>query len=805
MKLNDHEIKHLEYIYSHMGECIVLLKKNNDFPLKQAGDIALYGSGARHTVKGGTGSGEVNSRFFINCEQGLRNRGFNVLTKSWLDGYDEVKKKMRENFIRMIKKNARKNRKSVIAESMGKVMLESDYQLPLEKECDIAVYVLSRLSGEGNDREAKRGDFLLSETEKKDLYVLHQKYEKLLLVVNAGGPVDLSEVDFIDNILVLSQLGVETGNVLADFLLGKIYPSGKLATTWDAYDNYCHVGDFACKDDTRYKEGIYVGYRYFDSIGRVASYPFGYGLSFADFICTCKHVSVDKNIIKLDVEVRNTSSEYYGKETVQVYVSKPQGRLDKPYQDLTAFKKSSEIKPLGCETVHIEFDFLELTSYDVELESYIIEKGDYIVRVGNSCVDTSQVATLHLKEDFIKRKVKNCLGEVDFTDYKPERKELTIDNDIPKFTIDLSGFETEIIDYDKSDIICDGLNDCDDEKLALLNVGAFNPKGGLVSIIGSAGKTVAGAAGESSNILSDKGLRSIVMADGPAGLRLSKHYYIDKKGVHGLDSVIPESVMEYLPRFVKSIIGFTKRKPRSVELFEQACTAIPIGTAIAQSFNVDFVEKLGDIIGSEMELFNVDLWLAPALNIHRNVLCGRNFEYFSEDPLLSGKLSAAMTKGVQAHVNKGVTIKHYAANNQETNRYGNNSMVSERAMREIYLKGFEICIKEANPYAIMSSYNLLNGIHTSEHCGLCIDVLRREFGFDNILMTDWIVGIDFLTKGNKYAQPDAARVARASHSLFMPGSKKDFKEIIQGLKQGVIESRHLKINASRIYRLFADK
>ncbi len=259
MKLNDHEVKHLEYIYSHLGECIVLLKKNNDFPIKEAGNIALYGSGARQTIKGGTGSGEVNSKFFINCEEGLNNRGFNILTKTWLDEYDVIKKQMREDFIKTIKKNAKANRHSAIMESMGKVMLEGDYQLPIERECDTAVYVLSRLSGEGNDREAKKGDYQLTETEKKDLYVLHEKYEKLLLVVNAGGPVDLNEVDFIDNILVLSQLGVETGNVLADFLLGKIYPSGKLATSWDSYDNYCHVGDFANIDDTRYKEGIYVG------------------------------------------------------------------------------------------------------------------------------------------------------------------------------------------------------------------------------------------------------------------------------------------------------------------------------------------------------------------------------------------------------------------------------------------------------------------------------------------------------------------------------------------------------------------
>ena len=805
MNLKVHERKHLEEVYEYLGECIVLLKKNNDFPLNEAGDIALYGSGARHTIKGGTGSGEVNSRFFVNCEEGLKNRGFNVLTTSWLDEYDAVKKRMKENFNKSIKKSAKEHHVSVIAESMGKVLLEEDYQLPINKMCDTAVYVISRLSGEGNDRLAERGDFLLTETEKKDLYVISQQYEKLLLVINAGGPVDLSEVDFVENILVLSQLGVETGNVLADFILGRINPSGKLSTSWDSYDNYCHIGDFAEIDDTRYKEGIYVGYRYFDTAGIKAKYPFGYGLSYADFLIKTKNINIDKTTVSIEVEVKNTSEKFAGKEVVQVYVSKPIGRLDKPYQDLIAFKKTDEIKPNQTQTIDISFDFTDLTSYDENSHSYIMEKGDYLIRVGNSSVNTSAVAVIELKDDFTKRIVKNCLGDTDFDDYKPEPIQHHIDKDIQRFQIDLSDIKTEQVDYDVEDEICPEIAGCDIEKLALMNVGAFDPKGGIASVIGSSGKSVAGAAGESSDLLKDIGLKNIVMADGPAGLRLSREYYKDSKGVHALDINIPESVLDMLPGIARKIIRFMNRKPRNAELLEQACTALPIGTAVAQSFNTDLAYKFGDIVGTEMELYNVDLWLAPALNIHRNVLCGRNFEYFSEDPLLSGKMAAAITKGLQSHKGKGVTIKHYAANNQETNRYGNNSMVSERAMREIYLKGFEICISESDPYAVMSSYNLLNGVHTSEHTGLCVDVLRREFGFDKILMTDWIVGVDFLTKNSKYDEPNAAKVARASHSLFMPGSKKDLNEIREGLKENIIDSRQLMVNASRLYKVFAKK
>ncbi|MBR5341356.1 MAG: glycoside hydrolase family 3 C-terminal domain-containing protein [Erysipelotrichaceae bacterium] len=805
MELNEHEITHLKNIYTCLAECLVLLKKNGDFPLDKPGEIALYGSGARQTVKGGTGSGEVNSRYFVNCEEGLENRGFTVVTKKWLDEYDEIRKKMRADFIADIKKKARKHHISVIGESMGKVMLEGDYQLPIEAQCETAVYVLGRISGEGNDRKAERGDFLLSETEKKDLYILHQKYKKLLLVINAGGPVDLSEVDFVDNILVLSQLGVETGNVLADFILGKVYPSGKLATTWDAYDNYCHEGDFGDHDDTHYKEGIYVGYRYFDSAGKKAMYPFGYGLGYADFSFETKDISIDGTDVKVKVNVKNDSDRFAGKEAIQIYVSKPQGRIDKAYQDLTAFKKTDEILPGESNELEISFPFTDLTSYDSDNHCYVLEKGDYIIRCGNSSANTKIAGVIRLEEDVVTKIVKNCLGDPGFKDVIYERKEEELPDDVKVLTIDLHNFKTETVNYDVEDEVVPELEDCDDESLAYLNIGAFNPKGGLLNVVGNAGVSVAGAAGETVSLFKDKGLKNIVMADGPAGLRLAKQYYVDTKGVHGVNANLPESVTEYLPGIARWFLKLINRTPKNVEVFEQACTAIPIGTAIAQTFNTDYAYMLGDIVGKEMEMFKIDLWLAPALNIHRNVLCGRNFEYFSEDPLVSGKMAASITKGVQRHIGKGVTIKHYAANNQENNRYGNNSLVSERAMREIYLKGFEICIKEADPFAIMSSYNLLNGIHTSEHMGLCVDILRREFGFDKILMTDWITGMSFLTKNNIYDDPNAAKVVRSSHSLFMPGCKKDYKQIMDGLKDGTIDSRQLKINGSRLFKVYGNR
>lgn len=802
MELLQHEKEHLETIYPHMGEFVVLLKKNNDFPLKEAGDIALYGNGGRLTIKGGTGSGEVNSRFFVNCEEGLKNRGFNVLTKSWLDQYDEIKKDFKKAFIKEIKQIAKKTHTNTIVASMGRVMTEGDYELENKKECDTAVYVLSRISGEGNDRKPARGDFKLSETEIRDILALNEKYDRFMLVINAGGPVDLSEVSAVENILVLSQLGVETGNALADILLGKLYPSGKLSTTWDAYENYCHEGQFGEKDDTRYKEGIYVGYRYFDSIGKKALYPFGYGLGYADFTYSIEKADLDHNNVIVKVKVTNTSDTYAGKEVVQLYLSKPQGRLDQPYQELCAFEKTKELKPKESEELRLSFDLKDFASYDTKNHSYVLEKGDYIVRAGTSSVDTKEALVIEVKEDLITLVTKNCLGETDFKDLVIERTYEKAEPNLARFILDPACVKTQTVDYDKKDEICAELEDADADKLALLNVGAFDPKGGLLSVIGNAALTVAGAAGESSDIFKDKGLKNIVMSDGPAGLRISKQYYRDKKGIHSIGSPIPETIFDFMPGIIKWFMNRSLKIPKNVEVFEQWCTAIPIGTAIAQSFNKDLACCLGDIVGREMEIYGVDLWLAPALNIHRDVLCGRNFEYFSEDPLVSGVMAAAITKGVQAHSKKGVTIKHYAANNQETNRYGNNSMVSERTMREIYLRGFEYCIKKEKPYAVMSSYNLLNGTHTSEHKGLCSDILRREWGYEGILMTDWVVATDMLSKGSKYPSPDAAKVAASSHSLFMPGSKKDYEAVLNGLKEGTVSLRQLKVNGSRLFRYF---
>ena len=808
-KAKRHEVKNIKRLRSHLGECMVLLKKDGSFPLEKAGTIVAYGSGVRHTIKGGTGSGEVNSRYFITVEKGLKRAGFRIINENWLDEYDLIREDNRAAFYKAIKAKAKKEKTNVIAASMGAIIPEPEYDLPLDFGADAAIYVVGRSSGEGNDRLDVKGDYRLTDTEVRNILALNNRYKHFMLVINAGGPVDLSEVMEVRNILVLSQLGVETGRALAYLLLGRLYPSGKLTTIWAPYKDY-GITSFAEKDDTFYSEGIFVGYRYFDKAGTKPAFPFGYGLSYTEFSHEMTGIAAEGPLVRLSARVKNTG-RYRGREVLQVYLSAPDGKIVKECKSLAGFAKTAPLAPGESGIVTITWDLRDMSSFDTENAAYVLEAGRYLVHLGNSSADTTVVAALDLEEEFVVRKVRHCLagdveekivskgapgssGNAGVSNATSASGDPASDA-MPLIQMDLSGCETEIIDYTLPSFDDPLLDRLSDEELAYLNMGGFNPKGGILSVIGDASSRVAGAAGESTSVLEDKGIGCAVVADGPAGLRLARHYYKDKKGIHAIGSTMPETMLELLPKPLAMLIDITSRPPRGAKIYEQYTTALPIGTAIAQSWDPKFAYLCGDIVGSEMEIFHVDLWLAPALNIHRSVLCGRNFEYFSEDPLLSGKFAAALTRGVQSHEGKGVTIKHYAANNQETNRYGNSSNVSERTLREIYLRGFEICIRESEPLAVMSSYNLINGVHTSESGELCKDLLRSEFGFKGLLMTDWIVGGDILSGGGKYPSPSAPRVAASGHTLFMPGSKNDYEELVQGINDGIVSRQQLQWNA----------
>lgn len=795
----EYEREHNEILRRFGAECAVLLKSDGTFPLDAPCDLALYGSGARQTVKGGTGSGEVNSRTFVTAEAGLEAAGFRITSKAWMEQYGEIWPEEKKMFIRGLKHSALKRGTLAILDSMGAVMPEPEYDIPLNGAGDAAIYVLARISGEGSDRKPVPGDILLTETEKRDILALNRKYRKFLLVLNVGGVIDLSPIMEVRNILLLSQLGGETGNILADIVLGKSLPSGKLTTTWFAWKDHPASGDFGDRYDTHYTEGIYVGYRYFDSIGKEPLFPFGYGLSYTHFELGTAEVSENNGRIRTAVTVKNTGKSR-GKEVVQLYVSPPQGKLDKAYQVLAAFEKTDELKPDEAQELTLSFDMREIASYDAERAAWILEPGDYVIRIGTSSRDTQAKAIVRLDAEAIIRQVKNCLGKPEQSDWKPEPRQKEENGTLPVIQVNASAFDTEKVDYTLREETDPLVEELSDEELCLMNIGAFKRKASG-SVIGAAGQSVAGSAGETVNSLKGKGIPALVMADGPAGLRLSRQYTRDENGVHSIGNNMPESLMELMPAPAAIVMRLLeKHKKVTGEVLEQNCSAIPIGTALAQSWNLEFAEQCGDLVGDEMERFGVHLWLAPALNIHRDIRCGRNYEYYSEDPLISGRFAAAVTRGVQKHPGRGTTIKHFAANNQETHRYGSNSQVSERAMREIYLRGFEIAVKESQPHALMTSYNLLNGVHTAECRDLIEDILRAEFGFKGIVMTDWLVAA--LNSGKKkYPVTNAARIAAAGGDLVMPGGPGDLKAMLDGLKEGTVTRQQLKTNATRIFRM----
>ena len=337
-----------------------------------------------------------------------------------------------------------------------------------------------------------------------------------------------------------------------------------------------------------------------------------------------------------------------------------------------------------------------------------------------------------------------------------------------------------------------------DEELAALCVGRFG-SAGSGNIVGSAGVNVAGAAGES-RAFPEKDIPGLVMADGPAGLRLAARYAVAGSQAVPVGGDSMAAMIELIPEAMRGAIaaavGASAPSALTGPVYEQPCTAIPIGTALAQSWDPAVAEACGDLVGKEMERFGVHLWLAPAMNIHRSPLCGRNFEYYSEDPLLTGRTAAALTRGVQKHPGCGVTLKHFCCNNQETNRMNSNSQVSPRALREIYLKGFAIAVREAAPAAIMTSYNLLNGEHTSQRPDLMEDLLRKEWGYRGLVMTDWVIA-GMTADGKKYPMACASGTIRAGNDLMMPGSPADQNDLLTALRDPAVRYPLTRANLER--------
>lgn len=551
-----------------------------------------------------------------------------------------------------------------------------------------------------------------------------------------------------------------------------------------------------------------MGYRYFDTFGVKPAYPFGFGQSYTGFSIKTNSVMLSGQNVVVHAAVTNTGTRYPGHEVVQVYYSAPAGRLEKPYQELAGFAKTRELSPGETEQVAVSFPIASMASNSEAQAAYILEEGLYYIRVGNHSRNTHIAAALSLDGNVVTQQLTNRIpadetfpelsakGATPYT-YVGESEEkgnaLVIDV-IPAVlkpqTAAYSKAPELLITQKREPVtfqqIMDGEAALEDlvaqltkKELAEICVGAARGGFGSVSIIGAASTACPGAAGETtSGLLDTRGVPNAILADGPAGLRLSRSFVADAQG-----NVIPglgESAMGGM----EMLFGVTvPERPKDAVDYYQYCTAIPIATMLAQTWDESVIEEAGDIVGEEMEEFGVTLWLAPGMNIQRNPLCGRNFEYYSEDPLLSGRCAAADTRGVQKHPGCGTTIKHFALNNQENNRSHCNAHCSERAIREIYLRGFEIAVRESQPLSLMTSYNLLNGVHTANHFELLTSVLRDEWDFEGVVMTDWgTTGGETLSVDNmKYGCSDAAGCIKAGNDLIMPGRQEDVDTILRAI------------------------
>lgn len=776
------------------AEGMVLLKNEGILPLKEK-KIVLYGAGARRTVQGGTGSGDTNERYSVSIEQGLLNAGFDLTNTGWLDrfdrDYDEAERIWRDGIEERIK--------GYTMENVGE-MFEVIHSVPLRfpvggnvqkqelaDRAYTAIYVIARQAGEGADRKAEPGDFLLDETELYNIRLLADYYQDFILVINCGGMIDLVQLDEIQNIgaiLYYGQGGTEGGNAFADLITGKTAPSGKLTDTWAVqYAEYPSADTFSHRngnlDDEDYEEGIYVGYRYFDSFAKEVRYPFGYGLSYTSFAQETLGIQVTGSVVTADIKVTNIGTTYSGKEVVQIYLAKPQRNLDHEKQSLAAYQKTKELKHGESTVLHLSFDLCENASFDEKAGVWILEQGEYGIYAGSSSRDHRLAAVLILNDAVITEKTEHvCKLQRDFTDWKPEGEHVFYPPEIPHYTVNTEDFTTQTHTYKKPKVRLHPKLEKLIEKLTVRELASLCTGGGQY---GNTYHMTPGAVGWTTMDLIEKGVPNINFSDGPAGLNLTAESVIEPDGTNKYLNQIPKSRRWGV---VRRMEPYVLGNPQNGTPVYQYMTAWPAVHLQAQTWNVELEREIGAAIGKEMLETGVTLWLAPAMNIHRNPLCGRNFEYYSEDPYLSGTMAAAVTSGVQSTPGIGVTVKHFCCNNQEDNRNKVSENVSERALRELYLRGFRYVIEHAGPKAVMSSYNKVNGEYVVNSCDLLTKVLRNEWGYQGLVMSDW--GSTGEDKAS-YAESPAA-----GNDLIMPGNPEVVPALLQAVKEGSLSEEELR-------------
>ena len=697
-------------------EGTVLLKnEGKTLPLAAGARVAIFGMGQIDYVKGGGGSGNVYCEYVRNIYDGLKMSGLEVfepLSEFYRERVDEAYKK---------------------GELFGR-LTEAEVPEELFKKArdfaDTAILVINRFSGESWDRKADGTDpyFELSAEEKKTVNAVCEGFRKVIVLLNTGAMIDTSwfaENDRVSAALMIWQGGMEGGLAAGDVLTGREDPSGRLTDTCarDIADYPSTAGFYESPDFVRYTEDIFVGYRYFETVPGMKEkvvYPFGYGLSYTDTDIENVRISAADGKIAVRADVSN-KGERPGREVVQVYFKAPEGKITKPARTLCAFKKTKKLAPGEKETVEMSFDLGCLASYDdtgaVCRSAYVLEAGEYAFFVGKNVRDAKEAEYKFIvpSDRTVSRHEELCAPErlgkrltasgeyISIPDAKRVRKSYP-PAPVPEQK-EREGGRVPLSDVLEGKLTLDEfIEQLSTDDLRRLTVGCA-PKG-VANTDGLGG-------------LKEYGIPAVMTADGPAGIR------------------------------IKPATGVTT-------------TAFPIATMLACTWDPELVEKIGAACALEAKENNLFVWLAPALNIHRSPLCGRNFEYYSEDPLIAGKMAAAIVRGVQAQ-GVSATPKHVACNNKETNRKESDSVLSERALREIYIRGFEICVRESAPDVIMTSYNIINGVHASENAELLSGILRGEWGYRGLVITDW------------WNSADRTAEVRAGNDVRMPSTANDRK------------------------------
>lgn len=765
-------------------EGMVLLKNRGDIlPLKKGTRVALFGKATFDYVKGGGGSGDVTVAYIRNLYEGLK------MQKDVVSIFEPLCDYYRKDVERQYAQG-----------SVPGMTIEPEVPRELLDEAkayaDTAVISICRFSGEGWDRKSivdtdnknmgegeldmavrsskifANGDFCLSAQEAAMVETVKKNFSKVVVVMNVGGMVDTSwfvREDAIGAVLMAWQGGMEGGLAAAELLAGKGNPSGKLSDTFaQTLEDYPSTGDFhESRDYVNYTEDIYVGYRYFETVpgaDQKVNYPFGFGLSYTTFQTDVLSAEEKEGQVRIQVEITNTGSRD-GKEVVQVYFEAPQGRLGKPKRQLIAFAKTRSLRPGESQRLYLSFEIRDMASYDdtgkVQKAAYVLEKGDYFFHVGTSVRDTVRLDYVYqVKGDTVTEQLESRLTPSELPrrmlsdgsyEEVPQREGNDPNaNELERMPEDMmEGYVPAVRPRDRYQLWREPykkgahiFKEVAEGKLTPEEFLAQLTDEETAQLLGGQPNTwVANTFGYGN--LPEYGVPSVMTADGPAGLRIA-----------------PEC-------------GVTT-------------TCWPCSTLLACSWNPEIVEAVGLAGGAEVKENNIAVWLTPAVNIHRSPLCGRNFEYYSEDPYLAGKLASAMVRGIQAnHI--GATVKHFALNNKETNRKNSDSRVSERAAREIYLKAFEIIVREAKPWSIMTSYNIINGHRASENADLLEGILRGEWGFDGCITTDW------WTCGEHYKE------VKAGNDIKMGCGYPE--RLLEALEKGCLTRKEMDACALRVLKL----